>query len=353
MHHYIGSTVAESLMTIRRKRVLPGKGDVVVRPGQEVLEMQVVARAPQRSDFHIIPASETLRISPAELRKRLVVEEGAAVEQGGVLVEKRGLFGKPLVSPMDGIFYRMSKGRIVLQRTADWIELRALMRGRVVDQVPERGVILEADGSLVQAVWSSGKESHGKLFLTAKSGSETLAADQIGEEHVGGVLVCGVINHPETLVRGEQVGVQGIVAGSLNEKLRDFAQDLSYPVLLTDGFGTAGMADPFFKLLQQAEGRIASLFGQTEPDEVKRPEIIIVVSTAPKVGSPDLQLPLAVGRQVRILRRPYYGRVGEVVRIYERIQTTSIGTRTHGADIRLTDGQEVFVPYVNLEVMVS
>lgn len=352
MQHFVGSTVVESLMTIRRKRLLPGRGDVVVRPGQEVSEVQVVARAPQRSDFHIIPASETLRISPSELRKRLVVEEGATVEQGGVLVEKRGLFGKPLLSPMDGIFYRVSKGRIVLQRTADWIELRALMRGRVVDQVPERGVILEADGSLIQAVWSSGKESQGKLITVAKSGGEHITAKQIGEEHMGGVLVGGVINDRETLAKGDQMGIHGIVAGSIHEDLRDVARNLSYPVLLTDGFGSTGMAEPFYELLQQSEGRLASLFGQMEPDETGRPEIVIVASAEPKVGSPDLP-PLAVGRQVRILRRPYWGRVGEVVRMYERIQTTSIGTRTHGADVRLTDGQELFVPYVNLEVMVS
>jgi hypothetical protein len=353
MQYYVGSTIAESLMTIRRQRLLPTQGDVVVRAGQEVSEMQVVARAPQRSDFKIFPASEILRISPEELQARLLVEEGSVVEQGSVLVEKRGLFGKALISPMDGIFYRARKGRIVLQRTADWIELRALMRGRVVDQIPNRGVVLEADGSLIQAVWSSGKESHGKLMMVAKSGSDPMVAEEISAEAHGSVLVTGVIDKSDALEKCEKAGVHGIIAGSMNEALCSVATALSFPVIVTDGFGNAGMATPFFDLLRQAEGRKASMFGQMAPDDVSRPEIIIVVSTAPKVGTPDLQPPLAVGRQVRILRRPYSGQAGKVVRVYDKIQTTSIGTRTHGADVKLADGQEIFVPYVNLEIMVS
>lgn len=353
MQTFVRSTFAEPLVTIRRERSLPMGGDVIVRPGQQVTEIQVVARAPQYLNFHIIPASDMLRISPDSLLKQLVVQIGGEVEQGSPLVRKRGLFGKTLVSPIDGVLHRAGNGRLILRQIGDWLELRAMMKGRIVSQIPNRGAVIEADGALIQGVWSNGQEATGKIRMVAESGHELLTAEQLLEEHIGQILVVGGLDQPELLERIVNLHVKGLVAGSMPAELCQKAASLPFPVIITDGVGTQEMAQPIYKLLKESDEREASLFGQVDGGMYGRPEIVVVASTVPKTGTPDAAEPIKIGSSVRILRRPYSSHVGTVTRLYSRAQNTSIGTKAPGADIQLADGQAVFVPYVNLEIMAT
>jgi len=353
MQTFVRSTFAEALLTIRRERLLPTGGDVVVRPGQQVTEIQVVARTPQRMNFHILPASDMLRISPDSLAKQLVVKVGGEVEQGSPLVRKRGLFGKTLVSPIDGVLHKAGNGRLVLRQTGDWLEVRAMMKGRVVNQIPNRGVVIEADGSLIQALWGNGREAYGKIGMVAGATDETLIGEQLNEAQIGQVIVVARLDQPELLERIEGLHVKGLIAGSMPAELCLRAESLSFPVIITDGIGGHAMARPIFELLKQSDEREATLFAGIEGGMNDRPEVVIVASDVPKKGAPDPMEPLEVGSSVRILRRPYSSQVGTVSRLYSRAQNTSIGTKAPGADVQLPDGQVVFVPYVNLEIMAT
>ena len=62
------ATIAHPQMKIRRERLLPKGGEVVIRVGQNVTPHQAIARTPLETDFHIIPVSEKLGISPDEAR---------------------------------------------------------------------------------------------------------------------------------------------------------------------------------------------------------------------------------------------------------------------------------------------
>ena len=83
--------------------------------------------------------------------------------------------------PADGTLVRVRDGCLVLQRSDREEELRAMLSGRVVSVIPERGVVIEAVGSLVQGVWDSGHSGVGKLVRAVNSAEEGLTAKHIGK----------------------------------------------------------------------------------------------------------------------------------------------------------------------------
>ncbi len=133
--------------------------------------------------------------------------------------------------------------------------------------------------------------------------------------------------------------------------LIEAAKKLPFPVLLTDGIGGQRMAEPIFNMLQASDSQDVTLFGSQQTGEYGRPEIIILQSALPQRAAESTPAPIRVGQMVRILRAPYSSETAEVVRLYARAQTTLVGTKAHGADVKLTDGRVDFVPYANLDAI--
>jgi hypothetical protein len=51
------------------------------------------------------------------------------------------------------------------------------------------------------------------------------------------------------------------------------------------------------------------------------------------------------------LRAPYQNQLGEVQKLHSKSRTVGIMKKVQGADITLTNGQVVFVPYANLDAL--
>ena len=316
--------------------------------------MQVVARTALETDFYLLPASDQLNVAPADLSEYLLVDEGTIVEQGMTLAEKKQLLGrKTVTSPVDGVVADVSNGRIILKQTLDWLELRAMLKGRVISSIAlDRGVVIETTGSLIQAMWGSGQEAYGTIKMASESAHAPLDVNELNGETAGRILVSGKIDEVDILARAEESNVRGLIAGSMPASICQMAASFSFPVILTDGIGDQSMAQPIFQLLQASEGQEASLFGQLQDFSGNRPEIIIPTEAGPGVEAPPLNKPVAIGQTVRILRAPYSSQVGQVVRIYRHAQMTPIQIRAYGVDVRLPDGQVVFVPHANFDIIV-
>lgn len=348
-------TVIKALTTIRRERLLPILGEVTVRVGQEVSPVQVVARASQVAGYQILPASKVLDVPAQDVEKYLLVKEGAALQRGMPLMRgKRNLLGKSkrYASPIDGVFLRLQNGSLVLQHNPDLLELRALMTGRVASAIPGRGVVLESSGSIVQALWDSGTEGFGILRIPVEEPGATIEPEQIGPDARGSILVVGRISRAGIVRQAEENGVRGIVTGSIPAALVQNVTKSSIPVFVTDGIGQMPMAVAIFDLLQQSQGREASLFARTPGPRGRRPEVVIPVPAAYTQDQPKPAEPLAVGQKVRVLRAENETLVGRVLTIYPQARRTKIGTRLPGADVELANGEIIFVPYTNLDMIV-
>jgi hypothetical protein len=349
------TTVVKALTRIRRERLLPQPGEIVVRIGQDVTPVQVVVRATEETGFHIVRAHELLGVPPDEVEKYLVVEVGAALQRGMTLLRKSGIFGggKQIKAPIDGILYQVVNGCLVLQQPPNLIELRAMMQGRVTGLVGGRGVALETAGSLIQAVWDNGQEGHGKIKVVSPSPMAPLAGGQVGPEARETILVAGHLNDVAFLQEAEEIGLCGAVFGSMPAELCQVVAALPFPVFLTDGIGYQPMAEPIFELLQQSEEREASLLSRISQRRGSRPEIIIPLPAAEAMAEtlPNQVLPLAIGQTVRLLRAPYSSLTGKVVALHGQTKPTTTGLRLPGAEVKLSNGEVISVPYTNLDVI--
>lgn len=352
MKEFYRSIVIQAHTKIRRARVLPKGGEIVVRVGQEVSPIQVVARTTMASDFAILSAVDKLGIAPEELGEYLRVEKGASVEAGAVLASRKRLLGeRQVVSPVDGIFFDVVNGRIAVQPTSDYLELRALVAGRVVSYVSNRGVMIETSGSLIQAAWGSGQEGAGQLKMVTNTANAVLTPEHLGGDVTGQVLAIGVISNLELFHRAEDLGVRGLIVGSATAEVCRASQDSPLPLIVTDGIGSGGMVPSVFQLLQQANGRSVSLFGQSSAEAGQRPEIILPQAAALGVEAVPVKKILERGQLVRLLDSAHAGKVGTIKHIYNRLQSTAIGMKVPGVDVELPDGQTLFVPTANLDVI--
>jgi hypothetical protein len=353
--YYSSTTIVKALTGIRRERLLPQPGEIVVRVGQDVTPVQVVVRATEETGFQIVRAHELLGVSPDEVEKHLLVQVGAALQRGMPLLRKSGFLGrgKQIKAPFDGVLHQVTRGYLVLQQAPNLIELRAILQGRVVALVGGRGVALETAGSLVQAIWDNGQEGHGKIKVVAPSPMAPLAAGQLGPEVRESIIVAGHLNNLELLRQAEELGARGAIFGSMPAELCRAVTSLSLPVFVTDGVGYQPMAEPIFELLQQSEEREASLLSRVSQRPGSRPEIIIPLPAAGAMAEavPNQAVPLAVGQTVRMLRAPYSSLTGKVVALYRQAKPTATGLRLPGADVKLSNGEVISVPYTNLDVI--
>ncbi len=348
----VRTTRVNPLTRILRERLLPQAGEVTVSRGQKVSPVQVVARTSQPQGYKIVPAAEILEVPPEELPKYLLVEEGAAIQRNKPLLRRSRLLGsKQYLSPINGVLYQVGNGRLILQHTPRLLELRAIVEGLVQSVRPGRGIVIETVGALLQAAWASPQEGYGKIRVVSEADAP-LRARHIDADTRGAVVVAGYVDELEPLEKAEENSVRGVIAGSMPSALLSALDRFRFPIMITEGFMGQPMAEPLFRLLQQAEGRDASLFGQSNGAGGHRPEIIIPLPIDRPLDALSPQLPvLAAGDQVRILRAPYAGQVGQVVAVYSRPRRSGLGILTPGADVMLDGGEAVFIPMANLDLL--
>ena len=354
MIHLTDVTRVRALTTIRRARVLPRAGQIAVPVGREVEPVHVVARGPASSAYLVLRASDVLNVTPEELDKHLLAKEGAELERGAPLLRKPAAMGRSKVyrCPADGTLVLVRDGCLVLQRADKVEEVRAMLSGRVVSVIPERGVVIEAVGSLVQAVWDSGKTATGRLQQAVGSADEGLTIEHIGPEALGAVYIAGLLERREVLDSLEERGARGLIAGSMPAALCARAKELAFPVFLTEGVGRRSMAEPIFELLQRSEGRDVSLMAASLLHRPQRAEIIIPLPTSGQVQPVESDdLSLDTGSLVRVIGLQGGTTLGRVARTHTQPRRTAIGSLAAGADIVLADGQALFVPYPNLNLI--
>lgn len=353
MKRFTASTIVKPSIKIRRRRLLPTAGEVVARVGQNINAAHVVARTARDLNFRVLPVSDRLGIPPEKLPDLVTVGAGDQVEAGTVLMHKKRLWrSQQIVSPVNGVIYAIQNGRIIIQERTDFLELRALVNGRVASIIPNRGVEIEVIGALAQAVWGSGKETFGKLLMVASAPDDAFSTAQLSSNTSGNILATGPIESEESIRRAEEGGVRGLVASSMPAHLHPAAVHSTLPILLTEGWGHQPMALPIFELLRQFSGREATLLGKYTPEQPVRPEILIPTDETPQANITSVRKPLALGVRARITRAPYAGQMGEIVHIYKLGHTTPVGVRAHGADLILSDGRRVFVPLANLDAII-
>jgi hypothetical protein len=359
---------------VRRTRRLPIKGEVLVKVGDHVKADQVVARALLPGLLQTIKLAEKLGIEAKDVKSRTDLEIGASLEKGQVIAEYTGFFAKlfktpPVVSDFTGVVENISEvtGNILVRQEPIPVDLDAYIEGHVAEVIEDEGLIVETRCAMVQGIFGVGGERRGAIKLAVQSPADTLGVEHISESDAGKILVGAATVTLDAIRKASEVGATGIIVGSIKDvDLITFLgydigvaitgqENINLTIIATEGFGYLPMAERTFNLLKSLDGRVASMNGATQIRAgVIRPEVI--VPNQVEAGTefhPEAALMLEIGTNIRVIREPYFGRLGTVTELPSQLMTVESETEVRVLKAKLDDGREVVVPRANVEITAS
>lgn len=362
-----GLTVSPRHRVVKR-RELPMKGEILVRPGDVVAGDQIVARAELEGELRIVRVAEQLGIVPEDIGKYLRVEKGQHVASGEVVAEMRGLWGlfRSMVSaPLSGTieFVSTSTGHIGVRAAPKPLHLSAYIDGRVLSIDEGRAVIIEAHATFVQGIFGVGGERRGRLKLLDVRHDAQIDHNHIPNDVAGCVLVGGHSPTSAALRKAADGGAVGLVTGSLSgATLHEYLgydigialtgdEDVSMTVIVTEGFGSIAMGERTLSTLRHVDGSMVSINGATQVRAgAQRPEIIAPPGNGAESGERTHE-GLQVGARVRVIRVPYFGVIGHVASLPRQLTKIETGAETRVLTVTLTDGKSITVPRANVELL--
>lgn len=359
---------------VTKKRILPLKGDVVVKVGDKVEPDTVVARTHLPGPVETMNVANLLGVPPEDVMQCMLKKEGDPVKEGELIGLNKsffGLFKSEAKAKIEGTIETISSitGQVLLRGHPVPVEVRAYVTGEVVEVFPKEGVAVRTWGSFVQGIFGIGGETHGELKMVVNSPETKLTDDLINESCKGKVIVGGSIVTAEAVRKAIKVGVKGIVAGGFSDRdLRDFlgydigvaitgSEELGVTLVVTEGFGEIQMARRTFDLLRSLEGKLACINGATQIRAgVIRPEVIIPIADDIRAGKAVIHeedsMGLQIGSPVRVIRSPYFGRLGKVTGLPSPLQKLESESMARVLELEFEgDSQRVVIPRANVEMI--
>ena len=369
-HSYTpGLTVTERTI-VRRRRVLPLPGKLLVAQGDRVRSDQAVARAELPGKVYPVNLANQLSIAPDEIKDYLVKKEGDLVQKDEILAENKPLikwFKTEIRSPVTGTIESLSTvtGQVLLREPPRILDLLAYVDGTVVETIPQQGAVVETGCSLVQGIFGIGGETRGEIAAAVQSPDEPLTAAHLKPDMKGKIVVGGSFLSADTMARAKELGVAGLVIGGIHDRdLRALlgydlgvaitgTEQVGFTLILTEGFGAIPMASKTFKLLSAHAGQKASISGATQIRAgVIRPEIIIPQpATAAGIPAQVQREGIRLGDPVRIIRDPLFGRIGEVAALPSDLTKIPTESEVRVLEVMFADGSKAVVPRTNIEVI--
>ena len=358
---------------IIKKRQLPMKGNVHLKIGDIVKSDTIVASTELPGNVQMLNVANKLNIEPEHVPECMLAELDESIYKGQIIAESKGIFGmfkSQLKSPIDGTLANVSEitGQAILSEPPIPVEVDAYTSGTITEVEDEEGVTIETVGALVQGILGIGGENHGILEVVTTSPSDELTAEMIQEKHKNMVLVGGSFLTKDTFEHARKIGVAGIVSGGFDytdlSKILGYSlgvaitgsEDIGPSLIITEGFGRISIAVRTYELLVSNKGKFASINGSTQIRAgVIRPEILI----PDEIGNGEIgefeeaDLAISDGSLIRVIRAPYFGRVGKVKSLPPELQKMESETMVRVAEIEFEDGTIEIIPRANLEMILT
>ncbi len=247
------------------------------------------------------------------------------------------------------------------------VQVMGYVSGKVVEVLPNEGVIIEADVTFIQGIFGIGGETYGRIIMACSQHDEELTADMIKPVMRDCVVVGGARITADAIQKACEVGVAAVVSGGIDDHdLKSFlgydlgvaitgSEEVGITLIITEGFGDISMAARTFELLGSREGADASVNGATQIRAgVMRPEIIIPLTGKDKATQPEppvMDNQLRIGRPIRIIRDPHFGVIGEVASLPPEPTALESGSKARVLEVKLKTGDSVTVPRANVELI--
>jgi hypothetical protein len=227
--------------------------------------------------------------------------------------------------------------------------------------------------TFIQGIFGIGGEAYGPIRMACARPNQELTPAEIQPDMRGSIVIGGARMSGSAVRRAIEIGAAAVVSGGMDDQdLRDIlGYDLGVAItgtervgatlIITEGFGEIAMAQRTFELFRSREGDQAAVNGATQIRAgVMRPEIVIPLSQAELAREPKSSRAagaLEVGAHVRIIRDPYFGRLGRVSSLPPELKVLESGSKARVLEVAVdgSDGrgaaQRVIVPRANVELI--
>ncbi len=340
------------LTKIRRERLLPIPGKVLVRRGQKVSANDVIAEAKLNPEHLLLNIARGLGLSEDQSDQHLQCKAGMQVSQGDVLAGPVGMAKRVVRAPKNGRVLVAGGGQVLLELETAPYELKAAIPGTVENLVEDRGAIIEAIGALIQGVWGNGRTDYGVMSMLLNSSDDVLTPDRLDVSLRGSIILGGYCENPDVLKTAAGLPLRGLILSSMDAQLLPLAEKLRIPIIVLEGYGHRRMNSAAYKLLTTNERREVAINAQAwDPARGTRPEIIIPLPATVEPVSPQETENFNAGKQVRLIRAPYEGSLGSIVEVRPGMTTLPSGVTAPTAEIQLENGEKMVLPLANLEII--
>ena len=365
-----GLTVTDSIV-LRKDRILPLKGKVLVKKGDKVKADDFVAETLLPGKVVPFNLANKLGVDPKFMKDYIKIKEGDVLKKGTLLAETKGFLGmfkSAVKSPIEGEVESISSltGQLLLREPRIPVQVKAFIDGIVVEVVENEGVIIENKSAYVQGIFGLGGETNGEIKVIVASNEAVVNVKDVDESCKDKIIVCGAMVPLKVIRKAQEVGVAAIISGGIDDqdlkKLLGYNigvaitghEEIGLTIVVTEGFGTIKMAKKTFDLMKQFEGHQTSIHGFTQIRAgVMRPEIIIPL----EFDEDELQVEeakmseLLIGTTIRVIRQPNFGLIGKVTGLPETLTSVESETMVRILEAELENGEKVTLPRANVEVI--
>jgi transcription antitermination factor NusG len=369
-HSYTPGLKVLKKTVFKKERILPLKGDVLVKAGDSLNPDTIVASTNLPGNVQMLKVSNILNIDPKDVVEALKVKEGQSIKKGDLIAETSGIFGmfkSSVQSPVDGTIESISQstGRVVVREAPIPVEVDAYVKGVVDEVVENEGIVLSSNAAFIQGIFGIAGEKRGELALVSSSPSEELKADQITSDMKGKILIGGSFLSLEAYKKALSVNVAGIVVGGFNyydlKAILGYnlgvaitgTEKLNTALIVTEGYGSIPMSEATYTLLKDNVGNAASINGATQIRAgVIRPEIVIPLENSNTDSDSESKMPEGIqeGSTVRVIRSPNFGKIGKVTSLPSELNKMESETMVRVAEINI-EGSNFLIPRANLEMV--
>ncbi len=337
---------------IQRERIMPGGGRIVARRGQQVNPIDVVAESVLRPEHMLLDIGRGLGLSPKDADHYIQRRAGDEVGEGDVIAGPVGIGRRVVRSPRSGTVVMAGGGRVLLELEGEFVELKAGYTGVIADIIGDRGVLIDAVGSLIQGVWGNGKINFGLLSLLAHAPDDILTPGLLDVSLRGSVLMAAYCEDEKVLLTADDLPARGMILASMDSALVPVALNMSYPIVLVEGFGKLPMNQDAYDILNSASRREVSVIAEPWNRITNtRPEVVIALPDGVRPESLTESSPFSIGQSVRVISPPYKSMVGTLTNLQQGLSVIPSGLRTQTAGVRLLNGDIVQVPLANIEII--
>ena len=348
-------------ITYALERRLPAKGSVYAKLGDIVKPETVVAEGKMSAGFRMFRLGDLLEVPANKTGRYLRRTIGSRIYQGDIIAEATKMFGLSSVqflAPIDCLLqdFNPQTGQLTVQYAPVSYRLPAGVRGKVSQILPDEGVIIETQVSMLFGTYTSGKFREGALHLVAPP-DQPISPQVIDAKLSGHIIAGGSMVTKDVISRALAVGVKGIITGGIaaHDLLEisggfNTQEDVGVTILITSGLGNSPMEQETYDFLQK--------YNEQQVYIVPKDKMMVApLPVGSDVAAHDISevphgyLPLNVGASVRLLTSPNRGEVAKVVKVLPAKQPDSSRIPVPFCLLERSGGDTIEIPVTNLELI--